>query len=97
MSHFVVIVYFTLRPGNEQHFIQLVTDNARDSLREEPGCRQFDVVRVVENSAAVYLYEIYDSEEAFKAHLATAHFKSFDQATADIVLTKTVILGHRLS
>ncbi|WP_305969015.1 MULTISPECIES: putative quinol monooxygenase [unclassified Mameliella] len=86
---YAVTVTFTLHPGTRAEFLPLMTENARLSLANEPGCLQFDVCC---NDAAdeVFLYEVYDSAEAFDVHLQSPHFKSFDAAVADMIAAKTV-------
>jgi quinol monooxygenase YgiN len=86
---FAVTVTFTLKPGTRDTFLPLMVENASTSLRDEPGCRQFDVC-LGDDPATVFLYEIYDDGAAFTAHLESAHFQSFDTAVADMIATKTV-------
>ncbi|MGF7163005.1 quinol monooxygenase YgiN [Rhodoligotrophos appendicifer] len=93
MSDFVVIVQFTVHDGMIEAFSKLVTENARDSLRLEEGCHRFDVVRTVDNESMFLLYEVYSDESAFKLHLETQHFVSFDLATSDMVKVKEVTIG----
>ena len=52
--------------------------NAKVSRETEPGCRQFDVC-VEADTGRTFLYELYDDRAAFEAHLASAHFKAFDE------------------
>jgi autoinducer 2-degrading protein len=40
----VILVEFGLVPETRAEFHRLVRENAATSLREEPGCRQFDVL-----------------------------------------------------
>jgi quinol monooxygenase YgiN len=57
-------------------------DRERDRFAHaRAGCRQFDVCESADGSQ-IFLYEIYDSEAAFKAHLATDHFVRFNELTA---------------
>nr|WP_321250672.1 putative quinol monooxygenase [uncultured Ruegeria sp.] len=86
---FVVTVTFTLKSGTRDSFLPLMVENASTSLREEPGCQQFDVC-LGGDPETIFLYEVYDDSEAFSAHLESAHFKSFDAAVADMIATKTV-------
>ncbi len=86
---FVVTVTFTLKPGSRDTFLPLMVENASTSLREEPGCHQFDVC-LGGDPETVFLYEVYDDSVAFSAHLESAHFRSFDSAVADIIATKVV-------
>lgn len=87
----VILVEFALVPEHAEAFRRLVVENAAASLRDEPGCRQFDVVEP-EGAAGerVILYEIYDDAEAFEAHLATAHYARFTAASETMVRAKHV-------
>ena len=91
----VILVEFDLHPGREPEFRRLVLENAAASLRDEPGCRRFDVLTPEGGPGnRIVLYEIYDDAAAFEAHLDTPHFAAFDEATAPLVARKTV---HRLA
>lgn len=87
---YVITVEFTIHPGRMPVFMPLMVDNARASREQEPGCRQFDVCLDPAAPNIVYLYEVYDDRAAFDAHLATAHFRSFDAAVRDMVAAKAV-------
>jgi quinol monooxygenase YgiN len=88
---FAVTVLFQIEAGQMDAFMPLMIDNARASIRLEPGCRQFDVCADPARPQDIFLYEIYDDEAAFKAHLQTAHFLSFDAKVASMVTDKTVL------
>jgi autoinducer 2-degrading protein len=81
---FVILAEFSIDPGAKARFLELVRANADASVREEPGCRRFDVLLPENGADKVTLYEIYDSPEAFQAHLATAHYAAFRDATANL-------------
>lgn len=87
---FAVVVTFQIKPGCVADFMPLMTRNAATSLSKEPGCRQFDVATDLSQPEEVFLYELYDDAAAFEAHLASAHFKSFDTAVADMIAAKSV-------
>lgn len=88
---YVVTVEFDIDPASFDAFMMLMRENAEISRREEKGCRRFDVCRphTVENR--VFLYEIYDDEAAFLAHLQTAHFKAFAAATKDMITGRRIV------
>lgn len=92
MAGFVVIVDFRLKSGARERFCDLVSANAKASLREEAGCRRFDVAEVRGEPDRVVLYEIYDSEAAFEEHCRTAHFETFNTMSAPLVARKQVTL-----
>ena len=87
------MVDFRLKTGTFDRFRRLIVENARASLRDEPGCRQFDVVIPDGDGARVMLYEVYDDAAAFEAHKRTPHFAVFDRESAPLVAVKSVTLG----
>jgi quinol monooxygenase YgiN len=88
------MVDFRLKPGTFDRFRNLIVENARASVRDEPGCRQFDVVTPDGDADRVVLYEVYDGAAAFEAHKRTAHFAAFDRDSASLVSSKAVTLGR---
>lgn len=95
---FVVTVDFRIRPAHVSDFMEAMRVQAETSLREEPGCRQFDICAPVGGAAPdrVFLYEVYDDRAAFDAHLASAHFRAFDRQVAPWVAEKSVAIHERL-
>ena len=93
---YVVCVTFLIKDECIDQFIPLMTRNAKASLAEEEQCRQFDVCIDESDPRCVFLYELYDDEAAFKAHLAATHFKEFDAAVADMIADKKVQIFTRI-
>lgn len=87
---YAVTVTFTTHAGAMAAFLPLITENAALSLRDEPGCQQFDVCTDPSLPDTVFLYEIYADRAAFDAHLAMPHFIRFSAATAKLVAAKDV-------
>lgn len=87
---YVITVLFTVKPAHYDTFLQAVTDNARTSQADEPGCKQFDVCTSPSNPDDIFLYEVYDSKAAFDAHLASKHFDEFNTLTSAWVIAKVV-------
>ncbi|MCE7029456.1 putative quinol monooxygenase [Jiella avicenniae] len=94
MEHCIVTVIFTIKPGQEAEFLEVMEENARRSLEDEPGCRRFDVVAVAGRPGLIVLYEIYDDDAAFAAHRETPHFLEFDRVSAPMVETKQAFVGQ---
>jgi quinol monooxygenase YgiN len=92
---YVVTVQFDIAPPFATAFLAAIRANACYSRRIEPGCRQFDVCVPREDASRVFLYEVYDDEEAFRAHVASEHFRQFDAAVKAWVNDKTVQLYRR--
>ena len=87
---YVITVLFSIKPEHTLKFLPAIVANARTSVAEESGCRQFDVCVSDRDSNDVFLYEVYDSKAAFDAHLASAHFRQFNESTAAWVSGKVI-------
>jgi (4S)-4-hydroxy-5-phosphonooxypentane-2,3-dione isomerase len=92
-----VVVEFRIKREHVEGFATAIADNARTSRETEPGCRQFDVCRDAADPALFFLYELYDDEAAFQAHLRTAHFVAMDLTTAAWVEAKSIRKLRRTS
>ena len=92
---YVITVLFSINPEHTSAFLQAITANARTSVAEESGCRQFDVCVSASHSNDVFLYEVYASKAAFDAHLASAHFRQFTESTAAWVIAKVINVFER--
>ena len=81
-----LFVSLRVRPGMTGRFLAAVRENARSSLREEPGCLRFDVHADADDPAHFLLYELYADEAAFReVHRATPHFRAW-RVVADQVI-----------
>lgn len=86
---FVVTVTYRIKLERVANFRAAILTNAAASLRDEPGCHQFDVC-FAEDGARCFLYEVYDDIAAFDAHRTMPHFNEYDGAVKDWVVSKTV-------
>jgi quinol monooxygenase YgiN len=89
LNKFVLVVEFDVKPESLQKFNELIAVNAQASVREEPGCRQFDVLHDLDRPNHVVLYEVYDSAEAFQAHMGMKHTQTFLAAAKPLVDKQT--------
>ncbi len=90
MPRLVIIAEFDVKPGAMDAFLAAALVDAEASVRDEPGCRRFDVLTPDEGGDTVVLYEIYDDDAAFAAHLRTPHFAAFRDAIADLEESRRV-------
>lgn len=94
---FAVTVQFQIRDGMIDDFLPLMLENAKASLEDEPGCRQFDVCTDPDRPGDVFLYEIYDDAAAFQEHLRTSHFLAFDAQVSTMISSKSVATYSKVS
>jgi autoinducer 2-degrading protein len=77
VDRFGLLVNFEVKDGMVDEFFSLIAANAKQSVETEPGCRQFDVLRVSGEPNRLMLYEVYDDEAAFEAHRKMPHLADF--------------------
>ena len=87
---FAIIVKFTLKPGMADAFRPLILENAAASVRDEPTCRQFQVLNDEQNSDIIYLYEVYENATALEAHRETTHFKKFIETASEMIAEREI-------
>ena len=83
---FVVIAEFQVKPDSLAAFLEAARDDALHSVADEPGCHQFDVICPQGSDDVVVFYEVYDSREAFDAHLETPHLGQFRDAFPPLIV-----------
>lgn len=89
MRPFAVAVRFVLHKGQSEKFEPLIRQQAEQSL-SEPGCLVFEVWCDPSRVEEIFLWEVYESPEAFENHLKSDHFKKFDAAVEGLVRAKSV-------
>ncbi len=73
---FVLSVVIRIKPENVDAWMKKALENAAGS-RQEPGCRQFEVLVDPAERTKVMLFEVYDDDKALEAHQQTPHFKKY--------------------
>jgi len=86
-----------LQPGTLERFMDAMRINAASSVRDEPGCLVFDVIRDYSDPDLVWLYEVYESEAAFEAHMLTAHFLASRPLVEPLIVRQEVVEGEVLA
>jgi quinol monooxygenase YgiN len=71
---YVMVARWRPREG-ETEKIETILRELATAIRREPGNVQFTVHRGREDPNEFLLYEVYTSEEAFRQHQLTEHFK----------------------
>ena len=73
---FVVTVNFVINKDHIDEFERVMKQQARNSLRDERGCLQFDVCSDPKNRCRVFLYEVY---REFRCLCSTSENETFYQ------------------
>lgn len=86
-----------LKPGSLEAFMEAMRINAAASVRDEPGCLVFDVLRDRSDPDRVWLYEVYTDEAAFGAHMQTPHFLASRPLVEPLILRQDCIEADALA
>ena len=98
MPEMTIIVEFETLEGAEQQFLALISEHARATLQEEPGCLRFEVIRPVEGDGTpianrVMVSELYADMSAVAAHERNPRMPDVQKATSPLLKSRRLILG----
>ena len=82
---YILVVTMYPKPEQREAFLQGITEDARASLSNEPGCLRFDVMQDTEDPDQFHLTEAYRDQAAFEEHLRTPHVQRLREAIKDLM------------
>jgi quinol monooxygenase YgiN len=82
---YVVLATWTAKQGAEDVVRQALTELATSS-RQEPGCRCYQPYQDPAEPRVFHIFELYDDQDAYKAHAESEHFQRLGLGTAIPVL-----------
>jgi quinol monooxygenase YgiN len=71
-------VTYLMLPNREEEAVVLLKKLTL-ATRKEAGCRMFQAHQSVAEPRRFFIYELYEDDEAMKAHRGSAHFDEFVQ------------------
>ncbi|MCX8957663.1 putative quinol monooxygenase [Erwinia psidii] len=75
-----VVVKFIVPVERRNDFIMAGLDDAQQSLENEPGTLDFNIIEDEEDRSVIYFQEVYKSKDAFEEHCRGKAFKTFFDA-----------------
>ena len=78
-----IFVTIQIKQGFKDRFMDALFDDARGSIRNEPGCFRFDILQDDGDPDRIHLYEVYADEQAVEAHRASPHFMKWFSTVED--------------
>jgi quinol monooxygenase YgiN len=85
---FIVLVVLQVKSELIDEFKTAILTNAQLSVARDPGCVRFDVLQQQDDPTRWFLYEVYDSEQAWLDHRKAAHFLAFMEVGNRAILTR---------
>lgn len=85
----IVAGTFTTAPGERDRVLDLAGD-VMASTRQEDGCHEYVFSPDVDDPDLIRLYELWDGQEQLDAHLETPHITAWRNASADLIIGRSV-------
>lgn len=87
---FAILVTITLKPGTADAFRPLILENAACARRDEPDCRQFQVLEATDKADTFLFYEVYTDESALDRHRETPHYQAYIAKAGDMIADRSI-------
>jgi quinol monooxygenase YgiN len=87
----VRIAQLEIDPERLESYTAAVKEEIETSIRVEPGVLAIYAVAEKDNPSKLRFFEIYADEIAYNAHINSAHFIKYVDATKDMITSKTLI------
>lgn len=72
---YVMMVEYTIDEANIDKVVDLLSELQLQTLENEEGCVVFDVLLGEEDASKIFIYESYESHEAYKKHTNSPYYK----------------------
>jgi autoinducer 2-degrading protein len=93
-----IVVEFQMDPANHAAFHTIISEHARLTKQEEPGCVSFDVLQPQKKDgpdlSRVMLVEIYADAAAFDAHGKNPRLAKVRDNYASLITGRTLTVCH---
>lgn len=87
----VRIAELEINPAQIENYKAAVQEEMEDSVRLEPGVLAIYCVAVKGLPTSLRFFEIYASEEAYRAHLESPHFRKYVEITKPMIRSRELI------
>jgi quinol monooxygenase YgiN len=78
-QHVIVVFLLQLKAGHEELVLEEFS-SVLELSRKEAGCVLFDLYRLADDPARLFVHEVWESRDAFEAHASTLHTSRFRAA-----------------
>lgn len=87
----VRIAELEIDPAQLEKYKAAVREEMETSVRVEPGVLAIYSVALKEDESKLRFFEIYADEAAYRAHIASPHFKKYVEITKDMIRSRKLI------
>lgn len=87
----VRIAQLEIDPAHLESYQAAVKEEITTSLRVEPGVLTLYCVADRDRPNQLHFFEVYANPEAYRSHIASAHFQKYARLTQSMILSKRLI------
>ena len=82
---FAIYVTVDVKPNDMEKFLETCIEEAKASVRDEPDCYRFEILRDKNNQNRICFMEVFENEQALQTHQETPHFSKMWQAIENMI------------
>ena len=86
MPKLAIIATIEIAPGRMDEYLPIAMAHRARCLKDEPGTLQLEILRPLDDSSKIMVYEVYEDETAFDAHWNGASIKRAREEAAGMVV-----------
>lgn len=91
----VTIVEIYVKQERINEFINATLENHKNSVKEKGNFR-FDVLQSLDDPSRFTLYEVYENQEAVKAHKNTSHYLKWKESVEEFMSQQRKGIPHKV-
>jgi quinol monooxygenase YgiN len=88
---FVRIAELEIDPTRLESYKAAVKEEIESSVRVEPGVLAIYAVAEADNPSRLRFFEMYADQAAYEAHIGSAHFRRYVDATKGMIVSRRLI------
>lgn len=82
---FVIFGTIDVKPNHMEKFLEACIEEAKASVRDEPDCYRFELLRDKNNPNRICYMEVFKNEQALQTHWETPHFSKMWQTIENMI------------
>ncbi len=85
---FAIYVTADVKPNHIEKFLEACIEEGSASVRDEPDCYRFEILRDKNNPNRICFIEVFKDEQALQTHQGTPHFSKMWQTIENMIEAK---------
>jgi quinol monooxygenase YgiN len=90
-TRFLRVAELEIDPAQMDRYTDAVRQEMETSVRTEPGVLAIYAVAEKDHPHKLRFFEIYADEAAYRAHIASPHFRKYVEVTKDMITTRRLL------